>query len=151
GLIAVVVASLEAGGPAALSVFRGLTSALFLGVVSDAMLLGHWYLVQPGLARSPILELVRWTAILWVPETIAMLLPTGMVSVVNGNIDDAYNGLLGWFWIACVIATIILVGVTRAALREREYSAVMAATGLMYLAILTGFGQDLVARVLLTP
>lgn len=151
GLIAVVIASLEAGGPAGLSVFRGLTSALFLGVVSDAMLLGHWYLVQPGLARSPILELVRWTAILWVPETIAMLLPTGMVSVVNGNIDDAYNGLLGWFWIACVVATIILVGVTRAALREREYSAVMAATGLMYLAILTGFGQDLVARVLLTP
>ncbi len=151
GLIAVVIASLEAGGPAALTVFRGITSALFLGVVSDAMLLGHWYLVQPGLARAPILELVRWTALLWVPETIAMLLPTGMVSVLNGTIDDAYNGLLGWFWIACVVATIILVGVTRAALREREYSAVMAATGLMYLAILTGFGQDLVARVLLNP
>ncbi len=151
GLLAVVIASLEAGGPTALSIFRGLTSAMFLGVVSNAMLLGHWYLVQPGLARSPILELVRWTAILWVPETIAMLLPTGMVSVLNGNIDDAYNGLLGWFWIACVVATIILIGVTRAALREREYSAVMAATGLMYLAILTGFGQDLVARVLLNP
>jgi hypothetical protein len=41
--------------------------------------------------------------------------------------------------------------VTRAALREREYSAVMAATGLMYLAIITGFGQDLVARLLLAP
>jgi len=149
GLIAVVIASLEAGGPAGLTIFRGVTSALFLGVVCDAMLLGHWYLVQPGLARAPILELVRWTAILWVPETIAMLLPTGMVSVLNGTIDDAYNGLLGWFWVACVVATIILVGVTRAALREREYSAVMAATGLMYLAILTGFGQDLVARVLL--
>ena len=25
------------------------------------MLLGHWYLVQPGLAREPLLELVRWT------------------------------------------------------------------------------------------
>ena len=73
------------------------------------------------------------------------------LTVANGNIDDAYNGLLGWFWIACVVATIILIGVTRAALREREYSAVMAATGLMYLAILTGFGQDLVARVLLNP
>ena len=41
--------------------------------------------------------------------------------------------------------------VTRAALREREYSAVMAATGLLYLAILTAFGMDLVARVLLSP
>lgn len=149
GLLAVLFGSVAAGDPMLLSIFRGLTSALFLGVVTDAMLLGHWYLVQPGLARAPIHELVKWTGILWVPETIAMLIPTGMVSVLNGSIDDAYNGLLGWFWIACVITTIGLVFVTRAALKEREYSAVMAATGLMYLAILTAFGQDLVARILL--
>ena len=149
GMVAVVFASVAAGDPVALSLFRGVTSALFIGVITDAMLLGHWYLVQPGLARAPILELVRWTGILWVPETIAMLWPTGMVSVLNGTIDDAYNGMLGWFWVACTVTTIGLVAITRAALEEREYSAVMAATGLMYLAILTGFGQDLVARVLL--
>jgi hypothetical protein len=39
--------------------------------------------------------------------------------------------------------------VTRAALRERYYSAVMAATGFLYLAILTAFGTDLVARAVL--
>ena len=72
-----------------------------------------------------------------------------MFSVLNGTIDDNYNGLLGWFWVACVIATIILVFVTKLALREKQYSAVMAATGLMYLAILTSFGMDLVARILL--
>ena len=149
GLTAVLSASIHAGDPVALSIARGLVSALFLGVVSDAMLLGHWYLVQPGLARGPILELVRWTGIVWVPETILLLWPVGMVSVLNGTIDDAYNGLLGWFWVACVVTTIALVVVTRAALRERAYSAVMAATGLMYLAILTAFGQDLVARILL--
>ena len=151
GLVAVLFGSIAAGDPVLLSVFRGVVSALFLGVVTDAMLLGHWYLVQPGLARAPIHELVRWTGILWVPETIAMLIPTGMGSGLNGDIDDAYNGLLGWFWVACVVTTIGLVFVTRAALREREYSAVMAATGLMYLAILTAFGQDLVARILLDP
>ena len=72
-----------------------------------------------------------------------------MFSVLNGTIDDNYNGLLGWFWVACVLATICLVLVTRMALKEKEYSAVMAATGLMYLAILTAFGMDLVARILL--
>jgi len=154
GMAAVVVASWEAGSGAGvelLSVLRGITSALFLGVLSDAMLLGHWYLVQPGLARAPILEQVRWAGILWVPETLVFLIPTGMFSVLNGDIDDAYNGLLGWFWVASVLATGALIVVCRLALKEREYSAVMAATGLMYLAILTGFGQDLVARVLLTP
>jgi hypothetical protein len=78
-----------------------------------------------------------------------LLVPTGMVSVLNGSIDEGYNGLLGWFWLACVVTTIGLVIVTRAALRERQYSAVMAATGLLYLAILTAFGIDLVARAVL--
>jgi hypothetical protein len=154
GMIAVVIASWEAGMVAnveLLSVLRGITSALFLGVLSDAMLLGHWYLVQPGLARAPILEQVRLAGLLWLPETVVFLIPTGMVSVLNGNIDDAYNGLLGWFWIASVIGTGLLIVVCRLALKERQYSAVMAATGLMYLAILTGFGQDIVARVLLSP
>jgi len=150
GMVAVLFASVFAGDPVALSVARGLVSALFMGVVTDAMLLGHWYLVQPGLRRDPMLELVRWTGIVWVPETVLLLWPVGMVSVLNGTIDDAYNGLLGWFWVACVLTTIALVGVTIAALRERAYSAVMAATGLMYLAILTAFGQDLVARILLS-
>jgi hypothetical protein len=74
-----------------------------------------------------------------------------MVQVINGTIDDGYNGLLGWIWIACAISTIVLVGLTWAALRERYYSAVMAATGLLYLAILTAFGTDLLARAVLKP
>jgi hypothetical protein len=69
--------------------------------------------------------------------------------VLNGSIDDGYNDMLGWFWAACAVSTIVLVGLTRAALRERQYSAVMAATGLLYLAILTAFGMDLVARAVL--
>ncbi len=149
GLIGVVVGGLEAGDPAGLAVARTVVGAFFLGAATDAMLLGHWYLVQPGLARGPLLELVRWTGVLWLPELVVMLWPTGMVSVLNGTIDDGYNGLLGWFWAACVITTVGLVVLARAALRERFYSAVMAATGLLYLGILTAFGMDLVARVLL--
>ena len=41
------------------------------------------------------------------------------------------------------------MALTRAALRERQYTAVMAATGLLYLAILTAFGMDLVVRATL--
>lgn len=149
GVIGLVAAGIDAGSPAWLSVLRLLVGAAFLGAVTDAMLLGHWYLVQPGLARSPLLELVRWTALLWPLEVLVMLLPTGMVSVLNGSIDDKYGGILGWMWVTCAVTTIALVGVTRAALKERQYSAVMAATGLLYLAILTAFGMDLVARAVL--
>ena len=149
GAIGLIAGAIDAGGPTWLSISRTLIGAAFLGAVSNSMLLGHWYLVQPGLSREPIFTLVNWTGILWLPELILLCLPTGMLSVLNGTIDDNYNGLLGWFWVACVIATIGLVIVTKMALKEKEYSAVMAATGLMYLAILTAFGMDLVARILL--
>ena len=150
GSIGLVVAADVAGGPFWLSLVRLVVGALFLGAVTDAMLLGHWYLVQPGLGRDPLLELVRWTGALWPFEVAVMLLPTGMLSVLSGRIDDGYGGILGWFWVACAVTTIGLVYVTRAALRERYYSAVMAATGLLYLAILTAFGTDLVARAVLS-
>jgi hypothetical protein len=149
GFVGLIGAGISAGDPAWLQIARMLVGAMFLGAVSDAMLLGHWYLVQPGLSREPLNELVKWTAIIWLPEVLLLLVPVGMVSVWNGTISDGYNGMLGWFWGACAVSTIILVGVTVAALKEKEYSAVMAATGLLYLAILTAFGTDLVARATL--
>lgn len=150
GVVGVIAAALEAGGPHWLAVARFLVGAAFLGAITDAMLLGHWHLVQPGLARGALLELVGWCTWLWIPEVVLLLVPTGMVSAVNGSIDDGYNGLLTWFWVMCAITTIGLLITTRLALRERAYSAVMAATGLLYLAILTAFGTDLVARALLS-
>ena len=149
GVIGLVSGAISAGGTVWLAVARTVVGALFLGAVSDAMLLGHWYLVQPGLSRRPIGELNDWLLKIWPLEVALLLVPTGMFSVVNGTIDDHYGGMLGWFWIACAFTTGGLAFVTRLALRERFYSAVMAATGLLYLAILTAFGTDLVARAIL--
>lgn len=150
GMIGVVAAG-RLGDPAWLATGRLIAGTLLLGAVSDAMLLGHWYLVQPGLNRRFLRELVDWTGLSWLATAVLLLVPTGMVSVLAGDIVDGWGGLLGWFWVACTVATAVLVVATRAALRERQYSAVMAATGLLYLAILTGFGTDLVARALLVP
>jgi hypothetical protein len=149
GIAGLVAASIDAGGNVAVSLLRTFAGAAFLGSVTDAMLLGHWYLVQPGLPRRHLNELVQAVGWVWPIEVAALLLPTGMVSVWTGTVDDGWNGTLGWFWAACAVTTIVLVFVTKAALRERYYSAVMAATGLLYLAILTAFGTDLVARAVL--
>ncbi len=149
GAVGLVAAGVEAGGPDALAVARLLIGAAFLGAITDAMLLGHWYLVQPGLSRAPLHELLTMSTVLWFPEIVVLLWPVGMVSVLDGTIDDGYGGMLGWFWVMSAVTTIALLVVTRLALREKEYSAVMAATGLLYLAILTAAGTDLVARALL--
>jgi hypothetical protein len=149
GVFALFGAASFVGGDYALSLARLQVGAFFLGAVSDAMLLGHWYLVQPGLGREPIRELVKAVAALWPFEVIVYLLPVGMVSVLNGTVEDGYSGLMGWMWVVAAVTTIGLVIATWFALKEKSYSAVMAATGLLYLAILTGFGMDLLPRALL--
>ena len=76
------------GGPFLLSAARLVVGAAFLGAVTDAMLLGHWYLTQPGLSREPLKELVRWTGALWPVEVALLCWPTGMVQVLSGAVDD---------------------------------------------------------------
>mgnify|MGYP006147706967 FL=1 len=145
GLIGSVVAS----GGGLVDLLRVLVGAAFLGAITDLMLLGHWYLVQPGMTRKLLNELTTAVLFIWPLEVVVMILPTGMISVLNGSIDDGWNGILGYFWLGCAALTGLLAFFTRAALKERSYSAVMAATGLSYLAILTAFGTDLVARATL--
>jgi hypothetical protein len=154
GFVGLIAASIDAAGDSStwtvtVALLRTLIGAAFIGAISDGMLLGHWYLTQPGLPRKLLNEMVAALAWLWPLEVIALLLPTGMISVWTGAVDDGWGGLLGWMWGMCAITTIILVMVTKAALKERYYSAVMAATGLLYLAILTAFGTDIVARAVL--
>ena len=149
GSIGLVAAALDAGGNPAVAIARTLVGAAFIGAISNGMLLGHWYLTQPGLPRRLLNEMVDAIKWLWPAEVLVMLLPVGMIAVLDGSVDDGWGGMLGWMWLMCALTTIILIFVTKAALKERAYSAVMAATGLMYLAILTGFGMDIVARAVL--
>jgi hypothetical protein len=152
GLVAVIGGALHAadGSSVVLAIARFVIGALFLGAVSDAMLLGHWYLVQPGLSRRPIHELNDWVLRLWPVEVALLLVPTGMIQALTGEVADGWSGTLTWFWFACALATGVLAFVTRVALKERYYSAVMAATGFLYLAILMAFCTDLIGRAILS-
>src|SRR5437879_1122102 len=129
GSIGLVVAGVHSGGPEALAVIRTLVGAAFLGAVSDAMLLGHWYLVQPGLGRAPLLELVRWTAWVWPFEVAVMLWPPGMVRVLTGRIDDGWGGALGRCWAACAAGTLVLAPGGSAAAQAPADSPVVTAAG----------------------
>ena len=149
GVVGLVAAGLDAGGNPTCRSLRTLAGAAFLGAVTDAMLLGHWYLVQPGLPRRLLHELVDALGWVWPIEVVALLLPDRHGQRVDRRrrrrVERHARLVLG----RVRVTTIVLVVVTKAALREREYSAVMAATGLLYLAILTAFGTDLVARAVL--
>ena len=92
GLIALIAAGVSDGGNDAVAIARTIVGAAFLGFVSDAMLLGHWYLVQPGLPRRHVNDIVRTFLVIWPLEVIVMLIPTGMFSVFSGTIDDGWSG-----------------------------------------------------------
>ena len=151
GLFGLLGLAAVTGGAYWLATLRLLSGAVFLGAITDAMLLGHWYLVQPGLARAPLEG---------AGDAVPVRLADRGGRALPAAGDDRRAERLRRRRLRR--AARLDVGRVRAhddrarlgdpaALREQYYSAVMAATGLLYLAILTAFGTDVVARALLTP
>lgn len=114
--------------------------AAFLGGVTAEMLLGHWYLVDPRLPRWALFRLAAGAGIALVAEA-GLLITDG---VLGG--DDSV--LVVAFAVMTSMVAVLLVAVWFA-LRERGYPAVMAATGLSYLAVLMALGVSVVGRVVL--
>ena len=132
GALGLVAATAElAGWPLAL------TATAALGGITGEMLLGHWYLVDPTLSRTILRALA-------VGGAAGMLLDVTGAALLLGLPD---NGFLIAVLAVLALTTIGLMGAVVGALRYPAYSGVMAATGLSYLAVLTGLATVFFARV----
>jgi hypothetical protein len=109
------------------------SGALLLGAITSELLLGHWYLVDPRLPRWALSSLAGGAALAVLVE----------VALVGGYREVGANPL---GLILAVTTALLMVGVVLA-LRRRGYRPVMAATGLSYLALLTGLGAAGVVRL----
>ena len=118
-----------------------LSGALAIGGITAQMMLGHWYLVDPRLPRWALQTLVlgAGTGLL---IDVGFLIAEGALSWQSGD------EVLGWAFVALSVMTMLLVVAVSLALREPFYTAVMAATGLSYLAVLTTFGAVVLGRML---
>ena len=138
--VVLVFAAFQVGnpGPAAVPVFTG---ALFLGAITAEMMLGHWYLVDPRLPR-------------WALQRLDIAAGAGFLAdflylVVKGALDWApADAVLGWAFVALSLFTFLLIIAVWYSLQEPNYTGVMAATGLSYLAVLTSFGVVSLGRIL---
>jgi hypothetical protein len=126
-----------------------LAGAAFLGAVLDGMLLGHWYLTDRGLTRTPI---NRYTNLLLVGvalEASALVLggfgPTEATPEFNPLLTSA--GLASWIALGMVAATALIGVMIRITLRGPRASAVQAATGFFYLAVITATTAEFAAKV----
>jgi hypothetical protein len=130
-----------------------LAGAAFLGAVMDGLLLGHWYLTDRGLTRGPI---DRSTNLLLAGVALeAAALVLGGFGPIEANAD--FNplltsaGLASWIALGMVATTGLIGVMIRLTLRGTRSSAVQAATGFFYLAVVTAMTAEFAAKVGFLP
>jgi hypothetical protein len=127
--------------------------ALLLGGVTNGMLLGHWYLNQPGLkpwalARLTTLSIGAVVASLVVGALAAAKLidaptPGAAIGIPGG---DSLGGAFFVVWLALITFTGVVVWMARRCVKIRS---IQSATGLYYVAILTAGVSEFLVRYLM--
>jgi hypothetical protein len=129
-----------------------LVGSLALGFVTEAMVLGHWYLVSPKLPGKPLEEL---TFLLLVS-----LLLQGALLILNASIPAREvphtSALLAGslssnpaFWLRIGVGLAFPIALAYMAWRSSKERAMMSATGLLYIAVGAVFVGELLARGIL--
>jgi hypothetical protein len=142
-----------AEGSYAVALLQLLAGAAFLGAVMDGLLLGHWYLTDRGLGRRPINRTTNFLIVAVALEGLAVMLggfgPTQDTAAFNPILTSA--GLASWIALGMVGTTALIAFLIRTTLRGERSSAVQAATGFFYLAVITAFTAELAAKVRFLP
>jgi hypothetical protein len=136
GGVALTVAAVSDGG-----VVTSVTGAILLGGITAEMMLGHWFLIDPRLPRRALRRLDLIAGVGAVADPAALLL-LGAVPW------DGADLAIGLGYLVLAATTLLLIGAVWSSLGERGYPAVMSATGLSYLAVLTAIGAAVLGRLL---
>jgi len=156
GALSVVLLVAMAGtaeGTVIVALLQLLAGAAFLGAVIDGLLLGHWYLTDRGLTRGPIDRTTNLLLAGVVLEAAALILggfgPTEPSAEFNPLLTSA--GLASWIALGMVATTALIAVMIRLTLRGTRSSAVQAATGFFYLAVITAMTAEFAAKVRFLP
>src|SRR3954454_17272131 len=149
-LVALAGTAEGSSGVAALQLLAG---AAFLGSTLDGLLLGHWYLTDRGLSRRPINRSTIALIVAVVLEALAIVLggfgPTGASNEINPLLPTA--GLASWIALGMTGATALIAVMIRLTLKGARATAVQAATGFFYLAVITALTAELAAKIRFLP
>lgn len=132
-----------------------LVSAVLLGAVNSGMWFGHWYLVTP---RLPVIHLKRFNKIFLVSLVFSIFL-FGLNLVLRWQSENAmpltpfHNIIFGLRLLVGFGGSVTLYFITWYCLRDKAVEqdavgATRAATGFLYIAMLTVFTGELCGRLL---
>jgi hypothetical protein len=160
GLIA-VVASIVALRPAGLGVagiaayaMIGVISSLVLGLVTGAMLFGHWYLIDLDMPVDYLRTFVRVLAVVLVLDIAAMALAIGVVWLGGGTlgahaVDTLLSSHLELLAVRIVLGPAALIALTWMCWQTLKIPQTMAATGLLYIAMMAAIVGEMLGRFIL--
>src|SRR5208282_5818971 len=156
-LLANVMLLMPPGFGAVAAVAYGLTaitSALVLGLVSGAMLFGHWYLIDLEMPVDYLRTFIRLLGIVLVANVIALGLALGLPAAFGSasagaavhELFASHLGLLAVRLLLGPLATIVLVSMCWQTLKIPQ---TMAATGLLYIAVMSVLVGEMLGRFIL--
>lgn len=156
-----VIASVLAIAPAPAGVLftlsyclSAIASSLVLGLVSGGLMFGHWYLIDPNLPVEYLRGLVRMLGIALVAELAVVALIVGVLGLFGSAparaavraLLGAHMPLLGMRLGLGPAASIALVWMTW---RTLEVPQTMAATGLLYITLMSVIVGELLGRFIM--
>jgi hypothetical protein len=135
-------------------VITAITSSMVLGLVSGAMLFGHWYLIDLDMPVDYLRTFVRLLGIVLIADLIALGLAIGLPAILGSagaaaavhDLFASHSDLLAVRLLLGPIATIILVWMCWQTLKIPQ---TMAATGLLYIAVMSVLVGEMLGRFIM--
>lgn len=125
---------------------------LALGFVSQAMILGHWYLVSTKLPGQPLVELTFMLSIVMVVQAVLLIVNAAVPVREVPESTALLAGGLGSnpaFWLRVGVGLLFPLALSFMAWRSSVEHSMMSATGLLYIAVGAVFVGEVLARGLL--
>jgi hypothetical protein len=153
GVALLLTSPLVEGWSAPLAALTLLAGALLLGAVTNGMMLGHWYLNQPGLKTWALGRLTDLSV-----GAVALSAFAGLVAygeLTNASTEGAVLGIPGFgesfsyvFYIVWLSMLALTGAVAWGARRCVKIRSIQSATGLFYVAILSAGVAEFLVRYL---
>ena len=130
-----------------------ISGALLLGAVTNGMLLGHWYLNQPGLKTWALARLTTLSLVAVAASVLSGVAGGGLLtsaSTVGAAFSWPGSGSLSTAFFVIWVSLVIFTGaVVWMAKRCVEIRSIQSATGLYYVALLTAGVSEFLVRYLM--
>jgi len=135
-------------------IITALTSSLALGLVSGAMMFGHWYLIDLGMDVDYLRSFIRLIGIVLIADIIAMALALLVLALFGGSaaasaIADLFGDHLMLWSMRMIFGPIASLILTWMCWQTLKIPQTMAATGLLYIALMSVVVGEMLGRFIL--